>query len=44
MKLKRILLIVMPKIVKYLGINTTDNVQDLYAEKYKIFLKETGEA
>lgn len=39
----KFLLIKASKRIKYLGINLTRNIQDLYAEKYKTLLKEIKE-
>ena len=38
---KTIPLIIAPKTIKYLGINLTKEVKDLYNENYKIFPKES---
>lgn len=35
--------IIPPKKMKYLGINLTKDVQDLYAENYKMLMKEISE-
>ena len=31
---------IVPKIIKYLGINVTKNLQDLYTKNYKALLRE----
>ena len=41
-KTKRPFKIALPK-MKYLGINLTNEVRDLYAENYKTFIKEIKE-
>ena len=42
-KLKKISFTIVTKRIKYLGINLTKEVKDLYTENYKILLKETEE-
>ena len=42
-KLKKISFTIVTKRIKYLGINLTEEVKDLYAENYKIPLKEIEE-
>ena len=40
---KTILFKITPEKIKYLGINLTKEVKDLYAENYKILIKEIKE-
>ena len=42
-KLKKISFTIVTKRIKYLGINLTEEVKDLYTENYKILLKEIEE-
>ena len=44
LKKKKILFTIASKRIKYLGINTTKEVKDLYSENYKMLLKEIKEA
>ena len=40
-KLKKISFTIVTKRIKYLGINLTEEVKDLYTENYKILMKLT---
>ena len=42
-EIKRILLIVASKIIKYLGINLTKELKDLFSENFKTLKKEIEE-
>ena len=37
---KKILVTIVTRRIKYLGINLTQDVKDLYSESYKIWIKE----
>ena len=43
MKIKQFLFAIASKIIKYLGINLTKDLKDLYTENYKALLKDVGE-
>ena len=43
MKIKQFIFAIASKIIKYLGINLTKDLKDLYTENYKALLKDVGE-